>query len=340
MFTYYRNLSTKTKLITGVSLIALVLAYTLSFATESVIPAVTFTVIGLAVLHVLVSYPRFITTTLLLLGQAVTITYVAIVYAGTNTALFGTDLTLAVVTSTSILLVVSLVILYVAIYHARGNRSLNLLIAFALLDFAGLILGYLLGFNYLIALTFSAILGLGFIIVRCFQIFKTNSTGSEQIQAELTSEKNNNKIEKLLTAHNDWHGFRVPDNENYWVINTGKKILVVSTVEFKENLRKTKNGYMYKTVPVENLYFEILSTMSEISNEYKIPRNKTYPVIVTTNNKYPLPAVGYQQYEIKSVGNRAEKNKFIVTTLQQLPTMVSKIKDTVSDKTWEKVVKN
>lgn len=300
MFKKYRELQNTTKLLGLVLILGIVLAFTVTNAPSLAITSVLVTAGILVSIHLMIQYPRFIKFSIIFIVQLMLVAYVSLLYGGFFGLQYGLYPDLAIITSAASLIALSLVIIYLALAKAKGRMVTNLIVGFFLLDFSGFILGSLFGLGYLPSLGISALLSLGFIVLRIipFGMKNSHSIESEEVRKEVF--KNSlvtSKIESIIRK-NKWNFKTVPNYDNFWIVNTGKNIIVMSGIAFQENVKKTKTGYIYKGIPVENLIGDLAEIAANLSQEYKIPRNKIHFVIIDVNNRVGLPVKGYQRYEL------------------------------------------
>jgi len=340
MLKKYRESSIKAKLIVFISLVALTAAYTLSFNPEWFLIATGGATAALVAIHLLVSYPRFFRVSLILIFQIFAVIYVALIYAGVYGSVFGTDVVLAILSSSVILFVASLIVLYITVNFGRGRVGRNLILAYLLLDVSGLAIGVYVTPYYMVALLIASICGIGYALLRTIKIFgRKKSEESLKTRDKMFSIKADKKA-KTLISKNSWSAFKTEQNKNFWVVNAKRHIFIVVAIELHENLRKSKNGYMYEDVPLENVFNEIIEDSNKVSNLYKIPKSKTTLVILDISNRYPVPAKGYQEYELAPRGDKGNiKSKFIVTNNYGFNMLPKKFNNSITEAIWNKIVK-
>lgn len=312
MFNRYRETAAATKLIILGIVSALVFAA--SWKTGGLTTAFinTGVVAGLMVaLHSIISYPRFVKASLVSIAQLLILTTTATVYSYAYITEDPASASIIFLTIFSLLMLTSVIIVYIATQYGKGRLWLNLGAAFLITDFVGLLVGLTFNLPYLLAVVISVIAGLGFIAARSL-FHRKPTVDAKEIRNELyQTPAITNKVEKLIKKEG-WEAVQPTDDVNFWIVNTGKQIFIITGVYFAETLTKTKTGLTYKNVPVENIFGELSETASVISKTVKLPRQKTHFVVVDVNNKFSLPSVGYQAF---GVASNLEKHKIIARVL-------------------------
>ncbi len=345
MLKAYRRGKIRTKVIVFVLLLAMIAAYCVNFAQAALVPSFFGTALVALALHFMITFPRFFVIILASTIQIVFIGFSSLLYTAYGALAkqtgIGTDTALAIITSIIILALSTGIILFIATNYGRGRLIVTFIVSFIILDFSGLIFAFSLnGTPYILTLLAPAVLSIVFTILRSLRIFKRKiSEDSALVRKQIFSFRSDKKISKLV-ENNKWKAFKVEGKTSFWVINIKTKIFILAGIELQEKLRKSKNGYMYRTVPIENIFSEIIEEANKISFDYKIPKNKTHLVIFDTNANYPLPAKAYQEYELAPKFNKNNvKSKFIVASASGVREFSSKMNDVVSDNLWNKIVK-
>lgn len=339
MFIKYRKLSTITKLTALLLILGIVSAYTIVSYPAQAVNSIVITAALFVSLHVLIQYPRLSKLAIASIIQVALIGFVSLMYGGYFGLLFGVNPDMAILTSSAALLSLSIAIIYVVLDKANGGILTNLIVAFLLLDFSGLFIGLLLGLEYLLSLIISAVIAFSFLILRSIDFSKNKPQSQEIINIREEIVDTNNKILKKIIQENNWESIQLSSHENYWLINTGKHFIITTGIKLQTKVDKTNTGYLYKNIPLENIIAELAEHASEISQEYKIPRNKIHFNIVDINNKINLPAKGYELFELVLRKDKTNvKTRMVLSSAYGLPLWVEKTPEENISQAWENFV--
>lgn len=336
MLTAYRKISPINKMVALILFLGIIFAYNITSTPANTLNSVVIAGALAIALHVLIQYPRFSKIAIVSIIQIVMITIASLLYGGYFGLLFGVNPDLAIMTASSALLALSFVIIYIVLDKAYGGILINLIIAFLLLDFSGLAIGLWLGLEYLLSIIISAVIAFTFVFVRCIDYSKKSKTIGDSASIREEVIPTNNKILEKIITENGWEYLQVPEHENYWVINTGKNILITTSISLKENVQKTKTGYLYKNIPLENIIAELAEEAGVLSQEYKIPRNKTHFAILDINNRINLPAKGYERFEITLKKDKTSvKTRMILAAKHGLALWVDRSSEEKISQAWD-----
>lgn len=339
MLTKYRKATSLSKLITLVLLLGLVAAYNITTTPQLTLSSVLIAAGLFISLHLLIQYPRFIKISLIGVFQVgllsiVSLTYSS-VFSGSN---LNVDGALALITSSAVLIAVSSVIAYLTMFRTKGSKAFTLAIAFGLLDVSGIVLGLLTNWSYIPLLIISTIISLGFVFYRSIDL--KHRKALKGLGGEVRKEVSNSyqieaKIKNIINKHN-WDAVKIPSVDNFWVINTGKNIVITTGILLETKIQKTKTGFTYNNIPLENIFADLADVASTISQEYKIPRNKTHFLIIDVKNNGLLPANGYQRYELAPRKEKTNiKTRMVFSNTHGTTTFMKDAKSEGIAQTWE-----
>ena len=301
MFTKYRKAKLTSKLVALVLLLGLVAAYNITTTPQLTLSSVLIATGLFISLHILIQYPRFVKISLIGVLQIGLLSVVSLTYSSIfSGSIENLDGALALITSSATLLAVSAVIAYLTMTRTKGSKAFTLAAAFALLDITGILIGLLTNWSYIPLLILSTILALGFVFYRSLDL--RHRKALKGLGGEVRKEVSNTyqietKINSVLTK-NKWDAVKVSEVENFWVINTGKNIIITTGLVLDSKVQKTKTGFAYNSIPLENVFADLSEQAATISQTYKLPRNKTHFAVIDVKNNGLLPVNGYQRYEL------------------------------------------
>lgn len=340
MLIKYRKLSPITKLTALLLFLGIVFSYTIVSYPAQAFNSIIITGALLIAVHVLIQYPRLSKLAIISMVQVALIGFVSLLYGGYFGLLFGVNPDMAILTASAALVALSVTIIYLILDKTNGSLLFNLSVAFLILDFSGLAIGLFFGLEYLLSLLISAVLAFSFVYIRArdFNGRKNKSKPESLNVREEVSETKTKVIDKMI-KENEWEVIQIPEHDNYWLINTGKQFVIATSLKLTEKVKITKTGYLYKNVPLENVIAELAEEASEISQAYKIPRNKIHFGIIDVNGKINLPARGYELFELVLKKDKTNvKTRMILSSVYGLPMWVEKTPEEKISQAWENFV--
>ena len=343
MFTKYRKAKLTSKLIALVLLLGLVAAYNITTTPELTLSSVLIATGLFVSLHILIQYPRFVKISLIGVLQIGFLSVVSLTYSSIfSGSIENLDGALALITSSATLLTVSAIIAYLTMARTKGSKAFTLAVAFALLDLTGVAIGLITNWSYIPLLIVSSILSLGFVFYRSLDL--RHRKALKGLGGEVRKEVSNayqieTKINSILTKNN-WDAVKVSEVENFWVINTGKNIIITTGLVLDSKIQKTKTGFAYNNVPLENIFADLSDQAASISQTYKLPRNKTHFAVIDVKNNGLLPVNGYQRYELAPRKEKTNvQTRLVFATSHGISMFVKDAKSEGITQVWENFIK-
>lgn len=343
MFTKYRKAKLTSKLIALVLLLGLVAAYNITTTPQLTLSSVLISAGLLVSLHILIQYPRFVKISLIGVLQVGLLSVVSLTYSSVfSGSTLNIDGALALITSSAILISISAIIAYLTMYRTKGSKAFTLATSFALLDLTGIAIGLLTNWSYIPLLIISTIISLAFVFYRSIDL--RHRKALKGLGGEVRKEVSNTyqietKINSILSK-NKWDAVKVSDLENFWVINTGKNIIITTGIVLDNKIQKTKTGFTYNGIPLENILADLTDEAASISQMYKLPRNKTHFAVIDIKNNALLPANGYQRYELAPRKEKTNvQTRLVFATAHGISMFIKDAKSEGISQVWENFIK-
>src|SRR5690606_28379987 len=129
-------------------------------------------------------------------------------YASVYSSFFNSDVILALISSSAVLFVTSLIILYITVNYGKGRVGRNLFFSYALLNIIGLILAFTIAPYYIITLSVSIIVAVGYTLLRTTNVLtRKKSSEAIDVRNSILTEKANKKVESFIKKYN-WGAFK------------------------------------------------------------------------------------------------------------------------------------
>lgn len=342
MFRKYRELALSTKLITFGFLTAIFFALQTKLTDLPTAGVNTAMFAGVLIgFHAIATYPRFVKISLISLIQLAVLSFVSSAYSFFYITEDPASAATIFLSAFALLLTTSVIALYTTLVYSKGRITLTLIVSYLIINFFGLFLGLIINLPYISAVTISSFAGLLWVLIRSRKTSRKVSPELSEVRKEIYDTSIiTPKIEKILAKEN-WEALQPEGYENFWVVNTGKQIILLAGVYFKNNIDKTKSGLTYNQLPVENILGEISEVATVISKEYKLPRNKTHFAVIDVNNRLSLPAKGYETFGLSARTDKTHITaRVLISNIYGISSYNNKAKDEQVSNVWENFQKS